>query len=341
MKKFTLLLFLFSLTFNLIQAQRYLFKKKCSPRIAFYNVENLFDTVDDPTKPDEDFTPTGKQQWSQARYFAKLLKIGKVVEGMEYPAFLGLCEVENRSVLEDLVDRPSLSNRAYGIAHQESPDYRGIDVAFLYDQKQFELKKSQAIRINFPTEIVEDYTTRDILMVEGIFQKEHKLYFFINHWPSRRGGLEESEPKRTYVAAQLRKAVDSLFNINPNAQIIIMGDFNDETDNKSIVETLNAKTDATNVESQQLYNCFAKIDQSKQGSYNFRGNLNMLDQIIVSSELMKDSQLSVSNPTIFKQDWMIYKGERYGDAPNRTFGGPNYYGGISDHFPVFVDLIVK
>lgn len=332
-----MLLFAFQLT----HAQLYLFKKKCSPRIAFYNVENLFDTIDDPIKPDDDFTPEGRQQWSKARYFAKLLKIAKVVEGMEHPAFIGMCEVENKSVLEDLVSRPALSNRAYGIAHYESPDYRGIDVALLYDQKQFKLEKSGTIRINFPAEIVEDYTTRDILMVEGTFQKEHQLYLFVNHWPSRRGGLKESEPKRTYVAEQLKKAVDSLFNINPNAQIVIMGDFNDETDNKSITEVLNAQQTDTNIAPQQLYNCFAKFDQAKKGSYNFRGNMNMLDQIIVSSALMEESNLSVDNPTIFKQDWMIYKGKKYGDAPNRTFGGPNYYGGISDHFPVYVDLRVK
>lgn len=340
MKKSTLLLFAFLFTFQLAEAQLYLFKKKCSPRIAFYNVENLFDTIDDPVKPDDGFTPEGKQKWSKARYFAKLLKVAKVVEEMKHPAFIGMCEVENKTVLEDLISRPALSDRAYGIAHYESPDYRGIDVALLYDQKQFKLTKSQTIRINFPAEIVEDYTTRDILMVEGTFQKEHQLYLFINHWPSRRGGLKESEPKRTYVAKQLKKAVDSLFNINPNAQIIIMGDFNDETDNKSIAEVLNAETNDTNIAPQQLYNCFAKFDQAKQGSYNFRGNLNMLDQIIVSSELMQNDNLSVNNPTIFKQDWMIYKGKKYGDAPNRTFGGPNYYGGISDHFPVFVDLIL-
>ncbi|MEM8523107.1 MAG: hypothetical protein AAGG68_00625 [Bacteroidota bacterium] len=341
MKRIALLSFLFFLSFNLTQAQIHLFKKKCTPRIAFYNVENLFDTIDDPEKPDDDFTPEGRQQWSKARYFAKLLKIGKVIKGMEHPAFIGMCEVENQDVLEDLVRRPSLQNRAYGIVHHESPDYRGIDVALLYDKKQFKVQKSQTIRINFPADIVEDYTTRDILMVEGTFQKNQSLYFFVNHWPSRRGGLKESEPKRTYVAQQLREAVDSLFSINPNAQIIIMGDFNDETDNKSIAETLNAQTDDSSIASQMLYNCFAKFDQAKQGSYNFRGNMNMLDQIIVSSTLMQDGNLSVSNPTIFKQDWMIYKGKRYGDAPNRTFGGPNYYGGTSDHFPVYVDLILK
>ncbi|MEN0047884.1 MAG: endonuclease/exonuclease/phosphatase family protein, partial [Bacteroidota bacterium] len=263
MKKSTLLFFTLLLTFQLAQAQ--FFKKKCSPRIAFYNVENLFDIIDDPAKPDDDFTPEGRQEWTKARYFAKLLKIAKVVEGMEHPAFIGMCEVENKSVLEDLVSRRTLSSRAYGIAHYESPDYRGIDVALLYDQKQFKLQKSSTIRIHFPVEIVEDYTTRDVLMVEGTFQKEHQLYFFINHWPSRRGGLKESEPKRTYVAKQLKKAVDSLFQINPNAQIIIMGDFNDETDNKSIAEVLNAQEKDTSLIPKQLYNCFTKLDQANQG----------------------------------------------------------------------------
>lgn len=317
---------------------------KRSYRIGFYNVENLFDLKDNPDKIDEWFTPEGETNWNQERYTKKINDLARVVEAMKYPAILGLCEVENIAVCKDFCEETSLSSKGYGIIHYESPDKRGIDNAFLYQKKAFRVLSSNNIQIDFPAGYLEeeDYTTRDIVYVKGIFNKKDTFHFFVNHWPSRRGGLEASEPKRTYVAKQIRKEVDAINQKNPKANIVIMGDFNDEPDNKSVQEVLGAAMDKSACQSNGLYNLMSNLDKAGKGSYNYRGNWNMLDQIIVSCHLTNNnSGYSFEEPVVFKAEWMIYKDKKYGDKPNRTYGGPNYYGGFSDHFPVYVDFVVN
>ncbi len=318
------------------------FKKDGAYRIAFYNVENLFDLEDAPDKADEEFTPTGKKEWTAERYQKKLDAIAKVFQGMNYPPIIGVCEVENAQVLEDLINKTSLKNYGYKYAHEESPDFRGIDVGMLYMSSLFTVEKTNITRINFPKEIVEDYTTRDILHVEGTFRGKEKIHFFINHWPSRRGGLEASEPKRVYVATQLRKETMKIFKADPKANIIITGDFNDEPDNNSLLYTLNAKPSSEKITTQELYNCSAALDKMGKGTYNYRGNWNMLDQFIVSSSLLDGScSLSATDAAIFSEEWLNYNDKKYGPTPSRTYGGPNYYGGFSDHYPIYLDLQVK
>lgn len=312
-------------------------KTKSTPRIAFYNVENLFDTVDDPT-PDDDFTPDGRQRWTSERYDKKIKDIAKVVEAMGLPSIMGFCEVEHKQVVADILQQAPLSSVDYEIAHFESSDYRGIDVALIYDTKRFKLIESKAIPVDIPDEIEPDYTTRDFLYVKGKFKGE-VLHIFVNHWPSRRGGLRQSEPKRLFVAKELRKQLDAVFAADKHANIVLMGDFNDETTNESIRRVLQAQPMDKVKQATQLYNCFSEIDAAAEGSYNYKGNWNMLDQIIVSTPLMDGKGWEVQNPTVFKASWMIYKSDRNGNVPNRTYGGPNYYGGISDHFPVYVDLV--
>lgn len=311
-------------------------------RVAFYNVENLFDTLDNPLRADEEFTPTGAQQWNTERYQKKLQGIAEVIAGMNYPVLLGMAEVETATALKDLVAQPLLASRNYGFILEESPDYRGIDVGLLYNKQEFQVLYINTITINFPAEIIdiENYTTRDILHVAGVYRKD-TLHVFVNHWPSRRGGEKESEPKRVFVAQRLRAAVDSIYTRNASANILIMGDFNDEPFNKSIRETLQALPNPTKGTA-QLYHAFAQASENGQGSYNYQGKWNMLDQIIVSSALANTtSRIHIANPTIFRPDNLIFKHPKYGDMPNRTYGGPNYYGGVSDHFPIYVDLIVK
>ncbi len=312
-------------------------------RIGFYNVENLFDTIDIEGKADEEFTPQSKKKWNTERYFKKLNDLAKVVEGMNYPAILGLCEVENATVLQDFISETSLKNHNYGYVHFESPDFRGIDVAMIYQKRIFQVLDSETIEINFPKSIIgeETYTTREILHVTGIFAEKETLHLYINHFPSRRGGLKASEPKRTYVAEQLMKSVNEVLSKNKNANILLMGDFNDEPDNNSITKTIGAKNLPDNSSSPSLINCAYDLDQMKKGTYNFRGNWNMLDQIIVSnSMLQKDGKLQTGEFQIFQKEWMMYKSDKYGLTPNRTYGGPNYYGGYSDHLPVFVEIRV-
>ncbi len=312
-------------------------------RAAFYNVENLFDLEDNPDKIDEFFTPAGETNWNQERYTKKINDLARVIEAMEYPTIIGLCEVENQLVCTDFCEKTSLAQKGYGVVHHESPDARGIDVAFLYQKKGFKLISSDIIRINFPEGYLEEeeYTTRDVLHVQGIFNKNDKFHIFINHWPSRRGGLEASESKRTYVAKQVRAKIDELYTANPNANILVMGDFNDEPDNKSIQEVLGAKMDKSATGATDLYNLMSDLDKEGKGSYNYKGNWNMLDQLIVSSSLASGkNNIDFLDPVIFRAEWMIYKDKKYGDKPSRTYGGPNYYGGFSDHFPVYVDFVI-
>ena len=310
-------------------------------RIGFYNVENLFDTIDIEGKADEEFTPGSKKKWNTERYDKKMNDLAKVVAAMNYPAILGLCEVENNTVIKDFITETSLKNKDYGYVHFESPDFRGIDVALIYQKKVFQVLDSKNIEINFPKSVIGDkaYTTRDILHVKGIFGGVDTLHVFVNHFPSRRGGLEASEPKRTYVAEQLKKSVNQIFSKNKNANILIMGDFNDEPDNNSITKTLNAKSVISNNASTDLVNTSAPLDLAKKGTYNYRGNWNMLDQIIVSGAMLqKKNSIKAGQFTIFQEEWMMFKSDKYGLTPNRTYGGPNYYGGFSDHLPVYLEV---
>ncbi len=336
-----LICFLVAACQSLYKAKINEFEQNKSYRFAFYNVENLFDLVDEPNKKDEEFTPTGRNKWTEDRYQKKLEQIAKVIAGMNFPAVIGLCEVENKKVLSDLIERTKLKDYHYKYVHYESPDQRGIDAGMLYMEKAFKVLNSDITRIDFPKEIVEDYTTRDILHVEGLFRNQDTLHFFINHWPSRRGGLKESQPKRVYVATQLRKETNKLFEKNPNSLIVITGDFNDEPNNDSVLSVLNAKPTNDQMEANQLYNCSYSLDLTGKGTYNFRGNWNMLDQFIASGSLLnKRADIQLTDAQLFNADWLFYKDKKYGMKPNRTYGGPNYYGGFSDHLPVYVDVRV-
>jgi predicted extracellular nuclease len=309
-------------------------------RIAFYNVENLFDTKDAPNKPDEEYMPNSEKKWTTERYSKKLDQLGKVIEAMGSPALIGVCEVENEQVLLDLAANDQLKNGNYGVAHKESNDYRGIDNALLYNKDLFTVTSIDNVVLEFPRKITggQNYTSRDIFHVTGKLADNTTLHVFVNHFPSRRGGLKASEPKRLFVAGELRKEVEKVMSKDDNSQIVIMGDFNDETDNKSITKVLkaiSADTDAPD----ELVNCFAGFDAEDKGSYNYRGTWNMLDQIILSDNFYNSNgEWSFSDAVIFQEKWMMYNDPRNGSMPSRTYGGPNYYGGFSDHLPVYVDL---
>lgn len=308
-----------------------------SNRIAFYNVENLFDIYDDPKTKDDEFTPNGKKKWTAKRYDKKLRQISTVVQDMEFPDIVGFCEVENKKVLQDLTNTELLNPYQYEVVHFDSPDFRGIDNGLIFKADQFELLHSDYFRINFPPKIVQDYTTRDILYARGIYRRTDTLHIFINHWPSRRGGVKESEPKRVFVAKELKKQIDLLQSKNPNAKILVMGDLNDETDNASVNDVICGKTKSP---ATQMINLTAPIDQAGKGTYRYRNNWNMLDQIIISSSL-RSGNFVMGDAKIFQPDYLTYQDKKFGPRPNKTYGGPNYYGGYSDHYPVFVTVKVK
>ncbi len=307
--------------------------------IAFYNVENLFDTVDDPSNAsDNEFLPAASKAWTTERYEHKLDNIGKVIQGINYPWVLGLAEVENRKVLEDLVNSERLSDQSYQIVHEDSPDHRGIDVALLYQADQFEVVEwsTHSVQIDDPN--INNFTTRDILLVKGIL-KNTTTYLFVNHWPSRSGGTSQTEFRRITVATRLKELVATIQADDPSAHLIIMGDFNDEPTNKSLSEILGVQTDNNNLEAAQLYNCTSLLDKNGEGSYNYQGNWQMLDQIIVSANLLDDNNaLQVDNFHVYKAEDLLFTHPEYGVSPDRTYGGDNYYGGYSDHLPIFVEL---
>lgn len=310
--------------------------------IAFYNVENLFDTVDDPQKQDEEFLPNSAKKWNDDRYSTKLARLAQVVAAMGFPDLVGLAEIENDSVLRDFCLKTNLAQHGYWFVHFESPDVRGIDVALLYKRTRFQVLDSSAISIDFPVELIADqpnYTTRDLLFVKGLLQGKDTLNLLVAHLPSRTGGVKESEPKRVFVAAQARMKVNELFAKNPKANIVLMGDFNDEPFDKSISQTIGAQPMPAEPGFTALYNCFYKQRGEQKGTYNYRGNWNQLDQIILSGNLVrKKSKLHFLTATNFEQDWMMYEDDKFGKAPSRTFGGDRYFGGYSDHLPVVVEL---
>lgn len=312
--------------------------------IMFYNVENLFDTIDHPEKRDDDFTPEGRKEWTTKRFNKKINDLAKVIDavGDKKPAdLIGLAEIENRLVLEELIAHKLLRNQGYQIIHFESPDERGIDVALLYRESRVKKAFAEKIYVDFAWD--KDDKTRDILYAKVLIKKE-PLHIFVNHWSSRGGGREKTEPKRIKSAELLRNKIDSIKNENPNASVIVMGDLNDEPENISIKRVLYANGNKNGCNS-SLYNLAWEESLKGKGTYHYwrENEWNMLDQIIVSRNLISDQNdlLSVRSKSqeIFSPKWLMYKNEDNILVPSKTFG-KNYYGGYSDHLPVYIYLNV-
>lgn len=312
-------------------------------RIAFYNVENLFDTEDNPQKIDEDFLPDGKYEWTPDKYQVKLKNLARAIKGMN-PDVIGLAEIENRKVLQDLVDHPLIANKGYQIVHEESPDQRGIDVALLYRREAFKYQDHTAQRVDFPLE--RSYKSRDFLVVSGQVAQGHNLYFIVNHWPSRRGGTEESEPRRLHVASQVRTIVDKLQAREEHAKIVLMGDFNDDGANKSISQVLGAKMDWGQVRDNDLLNVMSQLTQKEdKGTLTYRGNWNLFDQFIISSDLASPGgkvSYVAESAEIYNPAWLQVGFGKGALAPRRAiFRGEFQPEGFSDHFPVVMNLGVR
>ncbi len=304
-------------------------------KVGFYNLENLFDIVDDKKIRDEEFLPTGKNKWDEEKYTNKLEKMSAVLAAMNLD-IIGVSEVENRKVLEDLATHPNLIKLRYQIIHFDSPDRRGIDVALLYKPRSFRPFSTAMIPVwtaNDP-----DFITRDILLVKGLMGND-TLSVFVNHWPSRRGGKED---KRILAAHVLRKSVDSLFNLNAQAKIICMGDFNDDPTNKSLKKILRSVGKIEQLEDNALFNTSFSTFKKGYGTAVYRGSWNLFDQLIISKSLVKltehSLQYALSSFTIFAPKWMqVQTGEDKG-SPYRNFSYGVYQNGYSDHYPVYITL---
>lgn len=309
--------------------------------VAFYNVENLFDAFDDPATDDEDFTPTGKLKWTDERVEKKLENLAHAIRSMNDnagPDLLGMAEVENREVLEWLVN-DYLPQGAYGIVHSDSPDGRGIDVALLYRKSAMNLvsMKSHGVGLG-----IGQGPTRDIL--QATFGKEGgEFTVLVNHWPSRRGGEEKSEPRRLAAAGVAARIIDELYAADPAADIIMMGDFNDEPDNRSITEGLNGREyrgePFEGFEGRMINLAAPLMHADTIGSYLFQDDWEIIDQILLSRGGLDDRGIVLRDraQTIFRPDFLRdYHPSQPLHPPRRTFvRGTLYIGGTSDHFPVF------
>lgn len=240
--------------------------------VVFYNLENLFDTINDPNINDEEFLPDSPRKWNSYKYNTKLSNIEQVLFDIalinkEYPAVIGVSEIENKAVLEDLVSQPKLAPGKYGIVHYDSPDARGVDVAFLYRPDIFKLEGSQAIKFNMPG--MPNFRTRDFVTMWGTIDNE-PFFFLVSHWPSRLGGKAASSPKREAAAAQCRHIADSVRKANPATKVVIMGDLNDDATDKSIVEVLGAKAKIKNLEEGDMYNPFIDVLKAGYGTLAYQ-----------------------------------------------------------------------
>ena len=298
--------------------------------VMFYNVENLFDTINSVTTSDSEFLPDGKKQWNTYRYNYKLNQLAKVFSSIMQDEnndkmldIIGLCEVENKLVIDDLLQKPIFNNHNYTIIHQDSPDGRGIDCALLFDNK-FQLLKHDFIRIDNPDS---NRSTRDIVYAKLKFKNEI-INVFVNHWPSRWGGQKESNYKRVFAANTLRNYIN--INVSKGDYTLIMGDFNDYPNNESLSEIL-IKDD--------LANLMSTDSVLGKGSYNYKGSWNWLDQIILSNNF-KSTNFEILSAGSFQKDFMMYESKniklKSRVFPSRTFGGNFWYGGFSDHLPIYL-----
>lgn len=307
--------------------------------IAFYNVENLFDIYDDPKTFDEEFTPDGKKHWTKKRYEKKLNDLSWVLSNLssELPALIGLSEVENKQVVIDLANTKLLKDGNYKVVHEESPDIRGIDVALMYRSDLFDYISHKSIPI-----VIEHSKLRDILYVKGKFYGSDEVFhIFVNHWKSRRGGREETEFKRIICAKTLKTQVDKILNKNKDANIVILGDLNDEPENKSVNSVLFATNNTKSVKSDELYNLLYNKSLKGKGTNSRDYKWFMLDNLIVSQSLVDDKDFYVEDKEgqIFKNNKILYYNAKANfKVPNKTYGGKNYYGGYSDHLAVYFIL---
>ncbi|MDD7884669.1 endonuclease [Flavivirga sp. 57AJ16] len=301
--------------------------------IAFYNLENLFDIHDDKYTHDNDFLPTSVKKWTPKRYDNKLRKLGFAISNIgrretgKHPALVGLAEVENASVIEDLIASKHLKDCHYDYVHYDSLDERGIDVALLYDTNAFKVVASETFTVQlFNDNGLPDYT-RDILLVSGLLDGE-TIHVIVNHWSSRREGTKETEHKRMASSNKVGEIISMLRNANPDAKMVVVGDFNDDPSSNSIKQL---------VDRFNLYNPMDTLRSYNRGTTNHNRQWNLFDQILFSTNFFKSTTnaFEFSTANIFDEDFLKLFNGKYKGTPYRTYVGKKYKGGYSDHFPVY------
>lgn len=321
--------------------------KDLSPQslyVMFYNLENLYDCNNDPATNDDDFTPEGKMHWTPKKYYRKLDNIADVVmqfrnEFGQYPAILGVSEMENDKVLADLVERGRIKRAGYSFVHYESGDERGADVGMIYDPNRFKVTGSDHVKLRLRNH--REFLGRDILVVWGMLEGE-QFIFYICHWPSRRGDVGKHIGFRRAGAETVRDHSKELqAEIGPS-KVVIMGDMNDEPGDDSLHMLLGACEDVNNVPSGGFYNPFFRPWKFGYGSSMFKGRWKMFDNIIVSENLVHapDSEFGISMIGGHHSYGMVYSRRfllKPNGSPKRSFDGTHFnQNGFSDHLPVLV-----
>lgn len=311
---------------------------------GFYNLENFYDTINQPGVDDEDFTPNGSYHYTAEIFKDKVNHLAEVVsligtdQSPDGLAFMGCAEIENKSVLETLVNHPKLKSRNYQIVHYNGPDLRGVDCGFIYNPKYFKVLESQSITVDLKKVVNDWRPTRDILYVKGILANTDTVHIFVNHWPSRRGSTEATAPLREFAAAIDKRLSDSIMAVNPNAKIIVMGDLNDNPDDPSMTKVLACSSKKEKTKDKGFYNPWVDYTKKGLGTLAFNDNWGLFDQEVFSKGWLdnKQSGYFLHKAYIFKRDFMVQKTGKYKDYPKRTWDFNIYNAGYSDHFPTFV-----
>jgi len=327
--------------------------------IGFYNVENLFDTIHDKGKSDQQFLPDGENNWTQDKYEKKLANIAQVIASMaeengQFHTVLGLAEVENHHVLEDLVLEPSIVSADYQIVHHEGPDGRGIDCALLYRPDQFQLLESKSIHYDFNSSIEFEYNeqekksfrTRDVLCVRGTIGDD-MFAFFVGHLPSRNG--DKAMDLRARGAEIIYENAMALMEKYPDIKIVVMGDMNDNPGDESMDVYLHGKENLEDVTNQDFYSPFYSMFRHGYGSEEYHGSWNLFDQIMVNYNMIGDADgYTIDKITegkyygrVYNADFLTQQSGRYKGTPLRTFSGGEFINGYSDHYPTFIRISKK
>jgi endonuclease/exonuclease/phosphatase family metal-dependent hydrolase len=341
---FFLLLFVLSIQNNIFSQEKKDYKLIT---IAFYNLENLFDTIIDPDTNrilQDEFTPNGVNKWNTEKYNIKLGNMSKVISelGVDVaktpPTILGISEIENKKVVEDLTNHTNLKKYNYGIVHYESPDKRGVDVGLLYRKEFVKIKNSKSYSLIIPNDL--KFKTRAQLFVEAEIDGE-TMYFIVNHWPSRRGGEKRSAPFREAAAKLSRSIADSVLAINPKAKIIMMGDLNDQPTDPSVKKIFKTSGDSKNMKPGEFYNTMENFFKNGIGTGAWRDTWSLFDQLIISPAFISENKTTWAfyQAHIFNKPYLIQQTGNFKGYPYRTFVGNNFMGGFSDHFPVYLFLI--
>lgn len=316
--------------------------------VGFYNLENLYDTVNNPVVDDEEFLPSSERHYNTSVYLDKIDRMSDVISQMgtditpDGLALLGVAEIENDTVLTDLAKSAKLRSRKWKFIHYDSPDRRGVDVALFYHPKYFTVLYSKPLFVQLPGGSKDSYFTRDILYVKGILDGD-TVHVFVNHWPSRSGGEERSIPARAAAAATAKKCIDSLNAVNPLSKVILMGDLNDDPVSPSLTKVLGAKGKTSDVKMNEMYNPWTEMYKAGLGTSPYQDAWGLFDQVLVSGAWLNKEQEGYHyyKQVLFNREFMVQKTGRYKGYTKRTWDGMTYNYGYSDHFPVYLMLLKK